>query len=252
MNTVLECRDLQKDFDGVTVLKDIDLTVQKGEFVAIMGHSGSGKSTLLYAISGMDQPTAGQVLIGEADLSKMKDEEISQVRLKKMGFIFQHSHLLKKLSIRDNVVLPGLKASKDKEEREKACLRGEELLKKTGIEAIADQDIKKVSGGQLQRAAICRALINEPEILFGDEPTGALNSRAAKEVMDILNDINREGTTIILVTHDMKVAARADRILFIQDGIIHDQLEIGKYPGQEEALPGREKQVWTWLEQKGF
>lgn len=252
MNTVLVCRDLQKDFDGVTVLKDIDLTVQKGEFVAIMGHSGSGKSTLLYAISGMDQPTAGQVLIGEADLSKMKDEEISQVRLKKMGFIFQHSHLLKKLSIRDNVVLPGLKASKDKGEREKACLRGEELLKKTGIEAIADQDIKKVSGGQLQRAAICRALINEPEILFGDEPTGALNSRAAKEVMDILNDINREGTTIILVTHDMKVAARADRILFIQDGIIHDQLEIGKYPGQEEALPGREKQVWTWLEQKGF
>lgn len=252
MNTVLECRDLQKDFDGVTVLKDIDLTVQKGEFVAIMGHSGSGKSTLLYAISGMDQPTAGRVLIGEEDLSRMKDEEISQVRLKKMGFIFQHSHLLKKLSIRDNVVLPGLKASKDKGEREKACLRGEDLLKKTGIEAIADQDIKKVSGGQLQRAAICRALINEPEILFGDEPTGALNSRAAKEVMDILNDINREGTTIILVTHDMKVAARADRILFIQDGIIHDQLEIGKYPGQEEALPGREKQVWTWLEQKGF
>lgn len=252
MNTVLECRDLQKDFDGVTVLKDIDLTVQKGEFVAIMGHSGSGKSTLLYSISGMDQPTAGRVLIGEEDLSRMKDEEISQVRLKKMGFIFQHSHLLKKLSIRDNVVLPGLKASKDKGEREKACLRGEELLKKTGIEAIADQDIKKVSGGQLQRAAICRALINEPEILFGDEPTGALNSRAAKEVMDILNDINREGTTIILVTHDMKVAARADRILFIQDGIIHDQLEIGKYPGQEEALPGREKQVWTWLEQKGF
>lgn len=246
MKTVLECRDLQKDFDGVAVLKDIDLTVQKGEFVAIMGHSGSGKSTLLYAISGMDQPTAGQVLIGEEDLSQMKDEEISQVRLKKMGFIFQHSHLLKKLSIRDNVVLPGLKASKDKGEREKACLRGEELLRKTGIEAIADQDIKKVSGGQLQRAAICRALINEPEILFGDEPTGALNSRAAKEVMDILNDINREGTTIILVTHDMKVAARADRILFIQDGIIHDQLEIGKYPGQEETLPGREKQVWTW------
>ena len=252
MNTVLECRDLHKDFDGVTVLKDIDLTVQEGEFVAIMGHSGSGKSTLLYAISGMDQPTAGQVLIGEEDLSQMKDEEISQVRLKKMGFIFQHSHLLKKLSIRDNVVLPGLKASKDKGEREKACLRGEELLRKTGIEAIADQDIKKVSGGQLQRAAICRALINEPEILFGDEPTGALNRRAAKEVMDILNDINREGTTIILVTHDMKVAARADRILFIQDGIIHDQLEIGKYPGSEEALPGREKQVWTWLEQKGF
>ncbi len=252
MKTVLKCRNLYKDFDGVTVLKDIDLTVQEGEFVAIMGHSGSGKSTLLYAISGMDQPTAGQVLIGEEDLSQMKDEEISQVRLKKMGFIFQHSHLLKKLSIRDNVVLPGLKASKDKGEREKACLRGEELLKKTGIEAIADQDIKKVSGGQLQRAAICRALINEPEILFGDEPTGALNSRAAKEVMDILNDINREGTTIILVTHDMKVAARADRILFIQDGIIHDQLEIGKYTGQEETLPSREKQVWTWLEQKGF
>lgn len=252
MKTVLEIRALEKNFDGIPVLNDIDLTVQEQEFLVIMGHSGSGKSTLLYCISGMDRPTAGKVSLCEEEFSLMKDEEISQVRLNKMGFIFQHSHLLKKLSIRDNIVLPGLKAAKDKKQRDKVCKRGEELMKKTGINSIADYDIKKVSGGQLQRAAICRALIIEPEVLFGDEPTGALNSIAAIEVMDILNGINEEGTTVILVTHDMKVAARADRILFIMDGKIHDQLEIGKYRGEAEELPIREKRVWEWLERKGF
>lgn len=252
MRTVLEIRGLKKEFDGIPVLSDIDLTVLQGEFVAIMGQSGSGKSTLLYCISGMDRPTTGNILFCEEEFCLMNDEAISQVRLNKLGFIFQHSHLLKNLSIRDNIVLPGLKAAKDKKERDKACKRGEELMKKTGIDVIADYDIKKVSGGQLQRAAICRALINKPEILFGDEPTGALNSKVAKEVMDIINGINAEGTTIILVTHDMKVAARASRILFILDGRIQDQLEIGKYWEEAEELPIREKRVLEWLERKGF
>lgn len=248
MKTILQAKGLWKEFDGTKILKGIDVTVKVGEFIAIMGRSGSGKSTLLYNISGMDRATNGEISFNGEDISNIDDEKMSNIRLKKMGFIFQQSHLLKTLSIRDNIVLPGFRAKSDS--RENVNAYAEELMKRTGIDHIGDHDIKKVSGGQLQRAAICRALINHPDIIFGDEPTGALNSGAAKEIMDIINEVNAEGTTVMLVTHDAKVAARAERVIFLSDGNITDEIVLGKY--EEKSFSEREKKMTQWLRKQGF
>lgn len=250
METMLKVQNLCKSFGETPVLNNVNFEVEKGEFIAIMGQSGSGKSTLLYSISGMDRPTSGNVLLSGKDLSELNDKTISEVRLKQMGFVFQHSYLLKNLSIRDNIVLPGFKLGKFS--REQVNQNVDALMVKTGIDNVAGHDIKKVSGGQLQRAAICRALINQPDILFGDEPTGALNSSTSREVLDIINTINNEGTTVIMVTHDVKVAARADRIIFLLDGNIHDNLTLGKYDGDQADATYREKTLYEWLETKGF
>lgn len=250
MKTILEVKNLYKSFEDAQVLNDINLKVGEGEFLAIMGQSGSGKSTLLYSISGMDRPTSGKVFINGRDISELDDEKMSKVRLEQMGFVFQHSFLLKNLSVRDNIVLPGFKSGKLP--REKVNQTAVSLMERTGISNVAAHDIKKVSGGQLQRAAICRALINKPDILFGDEPTGALNSSASKEVMDILNAINAEGTTVILVTHDAKVAARAGRVIFLMDGVVHDELLLGKYTGGNNEKPDREKKLSDWLDRLKF
>lgn len=249
MKTILDVKNLCKSFGETQVLHNINFKVNEGEFVAIMGQSGSGKSTMLYNISGMDRPTSGNVFLSGEDISKVDEEKLSSIRLNRMGFIFQHSYLLKNLSIRDNIVLPGFKSGKYS--REKVSKNAESIMKKTGIISVADHDIKKVSGGQLQRAAICRALINKPDILFGDEPTGALNSSTTKEVMDNINDINIEGTTVIIVTHDAKVAARASRVIFIMDGSINDELELGKYNGSKDNS-FRDKKLTQWLDKQGF
>lgn len=248
MNTILDVQNLCKRFEETQILNDINFKVDEGEFVAIMGQSGSGKSTLLYSISGMDKPTSGNVLFGGKEISKLDDEKMSEIRLNQMGFIFQHSYLLKNLSIRDNIVLPGFKSGRLS--REKVNQNADALMEKTGISSVATHDIKKVSGGQLQRAGICRALINKPDILFGDEPTGSLNSSTSREVMDIINTVNAEGTTVILVTHDAKVAARAGKIIFLMDGKIHDELSLGKYDRHNKL--SREKRLSEWLENQGF
>lgn len=250
MKTILDVKNLCKSFEDTQVLNNINFKVNAGEFIAIMGRSGSGKSTLLYNISGMDRPTSGNVLFCGEDISSLKDEKMSEVRLKRMGFIFQHSYLLKNLSIRDNIVLPGFKASTLS--REQINQNANTLMTKTGINSVANHDIKKVSGGQLQRAAICRALINKPDILFGDEPTGALNSSSTREVMDIINTVNSEGTTVILVTHDAKVAARASRVIYLMDGNIHDELALGNCSTDDKEKSNREKRLSEWLEQQGF
>jgi len=248
MKTILQAEGLFKEFDGTEVLRGIDITIKKGEFVAVMGQSGSGKSTLLYNISGMDRATKGEICFDGEDISGLSDEKMSGLRLRRMGFIFQQSYLLRTLSIRDNIVLPGFKAKK--ESREQVNTYADELMKRTGIDHIADHDIKKVSGGQLQRAAICRALINHPDILFEDEPTGALNSSATKEIMDIMNEVNVRGTAVMLVTHDAKVAARAERVIFLTDGKITDEIALGKF--EDKDLLVRENKMTRWLEKQGF
>lgn len=248
MKTILQAKGLWKEFNGAKILKGIDVTINVGEFVAIMGQSGSGKSTLLYNISGMDRATKGKISFDGEDITNLDDEKMSNIRLKKMGFIFQQSHLLKTLSIRDNIVLPGFKAKQDS--RENVNVYAEKLMKRTGIDPIADHDIKKVSGGQLQRAAICRALINHPDIIFGDELTGALNLAATKEIMDIMNEVNAEGATVMLVTHDAKVAARAERVIFLADGNITDEIVLGKY--EEKSFSEREQKMSKWLGKQGF
>lgn len=212
-----------------------------------MGQSGSGKSTLLYNISGMDHPDQGSVKFEGEEITTLKEEGLGKLRLTKMGFVFQHSYLLKNLSIRDNIVLPGFKAMKFS--REQVNERADTLLKQTGIEPIATHDIKKVSGGQLQRAAICRALINQPKVIFADEPTGALNSSATLEIMDLIDSVHKEGTTIVLVTHDARVAARADRVIFLKDGSIHEEFNLSNY---KEDVRMRESRLNEWLKLQGF
>lgn len=246
-DTMLAARSLHKRFGDACVLNDIHLNVGRGEFLAIMGPSGSGKSTLLYCLSSMDRPTEGSVRFLDTDLQGQSDEVISDIRLRKMGFVFQHSHLLKSLSVRDNIALPGLKATRMS--RAQVVARTDALMERMGIGHVAGHDIKTVSGGQLQRAAICRALVNEPDVVFGDEPTGALNSTASREVMDILNALNREGKTVIVVTHDPKVAARADRVIYLTDGTIRDACRLGRYQPSQE---GREAELHAWLESLGF
>lgn len=249
MKSIIEVRNLTKKFQDVLVLNNVNLTVKENEFLVIMGRSGSGKSTLLYSISGMDSPSSGDVIFNDKEISKLNDNQLSKIRLEEMGFVFQNSHLLKKLSVYDNIALPAYKANKKSNDKIKDDVLN--LLKKTDIESIANSDIMKVSGGQLQRAAICRALINEPKIIFGDEPTGALNSSTTKEVLDLLNQINNDNTTLVIVTHDTKVALRADRVIFLTDGKVTSELILGKYNIKDDHIK-RETTLNNWLEKMNF
>ena len=255
MNTVLESRNLNKNFamgKGVAqhVLKDVNLQVEKGEFVSVMGPSGSGKSTLLYNVSGMDRMTYGSVVFDGKDLSLLSEKELAAVRLNYMGFIFQHVHLLKNLSIFDNIILTAYLANK--RSRKEVNRKAKELMEICGISDIAGNDITQASGGQLQRVGICRALINDPQIIFGDEPTGALNSKASAEIMALLGSINQTGTTVMLVTHDVKVAAKTERVLFMLDGRIVEQKHLGKFSGERDDARIREEVLSAWLLGLGF
>ena len=244
--TILEVKEIGKSFEGTEVLRDITFQIEKGEFVAVMGRSGCGKSTLLYSISGMDDPTGGEVLFEGKRLAGLPEKELEKLRLNRMGFIFQKANFLKNLSIEDNIIFPAFQSGQ--KSRQQIVKEAEALMERMGILSVADHDVRKVSGGQLQRAAICRAMINQPAILFGDEPTGALNSSATREVMDILEKIHQDGTTILLVTHDARVAARADRVIYLEDGRIKDECLLGK----QEEKKSREKLLMEWLEKMGF
>ncbi|MFC3746102.1 ABC transporter ATP-binding protein [Paenibacillus sp. GCM10012306] len=252
---ILEASGLSKAYPsgkgaGQLVLREIQLQIEQGEFVAIMGPSGSGKSTLLYTISGMDGISTGKVIFKGREISGLAEKELAELRLHEMGFIFQQMHLLKNLNIRDNIILPAYRANKNR--RASINRKAADLMKRTGIAALAERDITQVSGGQMQRAAICRALINGPDILFGDEPTGALNSKAAGEIMEIIGEIHQTGTTILLVTHDTKVAAQAERVMYMLDGSIAAELRLGRYAKRNNDLKTREEKLTAWLMNMGF
>ena len=239
----LEVRNLCKKFGSSQVLTQVSFQITAGEFVAIMGQSGCGKSTLLYCASGMDRPTSGDVCFDGRDLSRLSDREMEKLRLQHMGFVFQKTNFLKNLSIADNIIFPAFQLGL--QSRGEIVKQAQHLMERLGVLPVADHDIRQVSGGQLQRAAICRAMINHPDILFGDEPTGALNSSATRDVLDIIGQINRDGTAILLVTHDAKVAARADRVIYLEDGQVKDILRLGKY--QEAERTRREQTMQVWL-----
>jgi putative ABC transport system ATP-binding protein len=254
MGHLLEVKDICKtyviDKRQNNVLRNVEFVVNDGEMVAIMGPSGSGKSTLLYSVSGMDNPTSGTVIFDGTDITKLKDKDLAELRLDEMGFIFQQMYMMKNLTILDNIVLPAIQSKKIKETRKEKMKRGEELMHKLGIIEVADNDINEVSGGQLQRAAICRSMINKPKLLFADEPTGALNRTAANEVMDELVKLNKEGTTIMMVTHDSKVAAKCSRILYIVDGNIKGEYDNGNTENDSEKEV--ERKINNWLLELGW
>ena len=257
MDTVMKVRNLCKTYitnkTQNNVLTNVNFDLNNGEFIAVMGPSGSGKSTLLYTVSGMDRMTAGKVEFSGRDVSKFNDNDLADLRLNEMGFVFQQMHMLRNLSILDNILVSAYnsKNGRTKEQRKEIKETAIALMKKLDIIDIADHDITEVSGGELQRACICRALINNPTVLFADEPTGALNSKSAKEVMRQFNHINQLGTTILLVTHDVKVAAKTNKVLYMEDGNIQGEYELGIYT-DESTSKERERMLTSWLMDRGW
>ena len=255
MNTILETKNLCKTYiinkHQNNVLKNVNFSIAEGEMVAVMGPSGSGKSTLLYSVSGMDKITAGEVIFRGNNLSGLSAKELADLRLDEMGFIFQQMYMLKNLSVLDNIILPACQSKKNTASRTEKVQSGQDLMRKLDIIDIADNDINEVSGGQLQRACICRSMINHPKIIFADEPTGALNRTSSEDVMEELTKINKDGTTIMLVTHDVKVAAKCTRVLYIVDGNIKGEYNLDKYNSSSE-LRERERSLNNWLMEMGW
>jgi putative ABC transport system ATP-binding protein len=226
MKKLIKAEEIVKVFDqggeSQTVLSHASLDIGEGEFVAVMGPSGSGKSTLLFVLSGMDPADGGTITFDGTNLSDMSEDELADLRRTKIGFVFQQPTLLKNLNIIDNILLPCLRDNR--KEAKWLKKRAEELMERMGIGELADREINQVSGGQLQRAGICRALMSGPKIILADEPTGALNSKTAQDIMELFSGINREGTALLLVTHDPRVAARAERVVFMSDGRMVSEL----------------------------
>lgn len=255
MSKILEVRNLCKTYvinkRQNNVLKNVSFSIDEGEMVAVMGPSGSGKSTLLYTVSGMDNMTAGDVEFCGRNISRLGAKELAGLRLDQMGFIFQQMYMLRSLNVLDNIILPACQSKANKLSVKEKTERGKELMRKLGIIEIADNDINEVSGGQLQRACICRSMINKPKMIFADEPTGALNRTCSDEVMEELRKINGEGTTIMLVTHDAKVAAKCTRVMYIVDGNIKGEYNLGRYSSETE-LRDRERSLNNWLIEQGW
>lgn len=249
---IIKTKNLCKSFanGGIQnhVLRNIDLEIYDKDFTVIMGSSGSGKSTLLYALSGMDRPTFGEIILNNYTIEKMKEKELAVMRRKNVGFVFQQMHLVSNLTLFENVCVSGylMKDKKPKDVHKKA----EELLKRMDVFDEKDRLPSQVSGGQCQRAAIARALINTPKIIFTDEPTGALNSKIGRRILDLFTELNHEGQNILMVTHDVKAATRATRIICLHDGQINGEMTLEPYTPEQEK--NRERQIIAFLEAKGW
>lgn len=229
------------------VLKNIDVELYKGDFTVIMGASGAGKSTLLYALSGMDTPSLGSITFGDKVISELSQDGLAVFRREHCGFVFQQIYLIDGMSVADNVLAAGLLASKDKKS---VVARAKELFAAVDI----SEDMQKkfptqISGGEAQRVGIVRALINSPEILFADEPTGALNSKTGSDVLDTLTKFNEQGQSVVMVTHDMRSARRGNRILYLKDGVILGECDLGRYVHGDAA---RHEKLATFLDEMGW
>lgn len=248
---LLKTESLSKSFSGggvlQHVLKNIDLELYQGDFTVIMGASGAGKSTLLYALSGMDTPSLGRITFGDQVISNLTADGLAVFRRKHCGFVFQQSCLIDGMSVMDNVLAAGLLVSRDK----KALVRrAEELFRAVDISPETQRKFPtQLSGGEAQRVGIVRALINTPEILFADEPTGALNSKTGLDVLDTLTKFNEGGQSVVMVTHDMRSARRGNRILYLKDGAILGDCRLGKYVHGD---PERHKRLAAFLEEMGW
>lgn len=234
--SLLEVKNVKKIYttrfgsNQVEALRDVNFTVERGEYVAIMGESGSGKTTLLNILAALDKPTEGKVYLKERDLGKLKEKEIATFRRQNLGFVFQDFNLLDTFSLKDNIFLPLVLSGKKYPEMEK---RLKPIAEKLGIEKLLEKYPYEVSGGQKQRAAIARALITKPQLILADEPSGALDSKAADSLMNLFTTINQEGQTIVMVTHSVKAASSAKRVLFIKDGKVFHQLYRGNLTNEE-------------------
>ncbi len=249
--TILSTQKLCKTFSNAGlqqhVLKNLDLAIYEGDFTVIMGPSGAGKSTLLYALSGMDKPSLGGIRFGQSEITGLSNDKLAVFRRDNCGFVFQQMYLLDNMSILDNIMACGLLVSKN---RKAVAARARELLARMNLdETMWRKFPAQVSGGEAQRAGIVRALINSPKIVFADEPTGALNSSFGEAVLDALTEVNRSGQSVIMVTHDLKSARRGNRILYLQDGAIRGECELGRYESGDAA---RHDKLKAFLSEMGW
>ncbi|MBR6254451.1 MAG: ABC transporter ATP-binding protein [Clostridiales bacterium] len=234
--SMLEVKNLKKVYttrfggNKVTALQNVNLTVERGEFVAIMGESGSGKTTLLNILATLDKPTEGEVVLDGKNMQSMKEKNLARFRRESLGFVFQEFNLLDNFSVRDNIYLPLVLAGISPAEME---TRIRPIASKLGITPLLDKFPYEISGGQKQRVAVARAVITEPEMVLADEPTGALDSRSTDELLEQFANINKDGQTILMVTHSIKAASTAGRVLFIKDGIVYHQIYRGNASNSE-------------------
>ena len=225
------------------VLDGVDIKIYEKDFTVIMGPSGAGKSTLLYSLSGIDRINGGHVLYRGREISSLSEKQMARLRAEEFGFVFQQTHLVSSLTLLENVLVAGYVGRKDNAEKIKE--RAKNLLQQMDVEEAKDRLPVQVSGGEAQRAAIARAMIGRPGLLFADEPTGALNQANTREVLGLLTDLNREGQSILMVTHDLRAASRGNRILYLEDGKVCDELSLEPYNEMEEKQ--REREVSQWL-----
>lgn len=240
------CKTYSTGSEQFHAIRNIDLDIYKGDFTVIMGDSGSGKSTLLYLLSGLDSLTAGEVYFHQQRMDNFSEKELSNFRAQKIGYIYQSSNLVPDLTLFENIALPGYVAGTPKREVKQKALS---LMQAMSIEAQRFRLPAEVSGGQQQRAAIARALINTPEILFADEPTGSLNYEQGVAVLDILTSMNNQGQSIVMVTHDIKAACRANRLIFIRDGKVGGMLEFDSF--SSDQLQERESLIFSYISERG-
>ncbi len=241
------CKSFKIGKDKLEIIKDLDLEIYKDDFTVIMGSSGAGKSTLLYCLSTMDKISSGSVKLLGKELSKLNKNEIADIRKNNIAFIFQGINLLPDLNMFENIAYNGYGKNKSKKEVHK---KTDKLLKELGMEESKKKYPSEVSGGQKQRIAIARALINEPEIIFADEPTGALNSSMGLIVLDMLTELNDKGQSIVMVTHDLKAATRATRLIYLKDGKVDGELLMKNF--KKEDIKEREKMVYNFLIERGW
>ncbi|MCM1463649.1 MAG: ABC transporter ATP-binding protein [Bacteroides sp.] len=242
-SVILSAKNVLKKFSENNILDNISLDIYRGDFTVIMGASGAGKSTLLYALSGMDGITGGEVLFKGERISGISENKMAKLRANEFGFVFQQTHLVGNLTLFENVAAAGYVGnSKDVNSIRE---RTEKLLAQMHAEGAKDRLPSQVSGGEAQRAAIARAMINSPEIIFADEPTGALNRANSDEVLKLLTELNANGQSILMVTHDVRAAVRGNRILYLEDGKILDELNLPKYSATDEK--DRVEKTNKWL-----
>ena len=239
------CKSFVTDGVTVNVIKNMDLEIYQEDFTVIMGSSGSGKSTLLYLLSGMDKVSSGDVYFKGRDITHKKENELAVLRRDNMGFVFQEMNLIPDLTVRENILSPSYKAGLSRQQKNE---RLERLLDRMELTEHGNKYPSQLSGGQKQRTAICRGLMNRPEVLFADEPTGALNTGTGESVLDIFTQIHTNGQSIVMVTHDLKAAVRGNRVIYIRDGRIDGELELGAF--YKEEADERENVLYDFLKSR--
>ena len=243
---ILSGKDVTKTFGETTVLHGVDVELRAGDFTVVMGASGSGKSTLLYVLSGMDAVSGGHIVYRGRDITNAPENELTQLRAEEFSFVFQRTHLIGNLTLYENIRMAGLIGSLPEKEVD---ARAGALVRRMKLEDAKDRLPSQVSGGEAQRAAVARAVVNSPSLLFADEPTGALNKANSEEVLNLFTALHNDGQSVLLVTHDRDAALRGNRVLYLEDGAVTGELDLGAYTGRDKA---REERLTAWLEGLGW